>query len=87
MTSTIGDLGLMDKGRRLQLQATLMDLHPWRKGLFDLWLKIDTEWRSDWKWDRVLPHIEPLKNRLVLDVGCVTVITVGECLGLGLNAL
>lgn len=68
---TIGDPGLMDKGRRLQLQATLMDLHPWRKGPFNLYgLNIDTEWRSDWKWDRVLPHIEPLKNRLILDVGC-----------------
>ena len=68
---TIGDPGLMDKGRRLQLQATLMDLHPWRKGPYELFgLSIDTEWRSDWKWDRVLPHIQPLKNRLVLDVGC-----------------
>ena len=67
----IGDPGLMDKGRRLQLQATLMGLHPWRKGPYNLFgLNIDTEWRSDWKWDRVLPHIEPLENRLVLDVGC-----------------
>lgn len=68
---TIGDPGLMDKGRRRQLQATLMDLHPWRKGPFNLFgLNIDTEWRSDWKWERVQPHIEPLDNRLVLDVGC-----------------
>ena len=68
---SIGDPGLMDKGRRLQLQATLMDLHPWRKGPFNLYgLNIDTEWRSDWKWDRVLPHIESLENRLVLDIGC-----------------
>ena len=33
---TIGDPGLMDKGRRLQLQATLMDLQPWLKGPFKL---------------------------------------------------
>ncbi len=67
----IGDLSLMDKGRRLALQATLMGLHPWRKGPFNLFgMPIDTEWRSDWKWDRVLPHLEPLDNRLVLDVGC-----------------
>ncbi|WP_205313786.1 DUF1698 domain-containing protein, partial [Rheinheimera maricola] len=31
---------------------------------------IDTEWRSDWKWQRVLPHISDLTERLVLDVGC-----------------
>ena len=44
--------------------------HPWRKGpywLFDV--HIDTEWRSDWKWERVLPHISSLQGRTVLDVG------------------
>ncbi len=67
----IGDPGLMDKGRRSQLQSTLMALHPWRKGPYDLFgLPLDTEWRSDWKWERLLPHISPLNNRLVLDVGC-----------------
>ena len=68
---SIGDRSLMDKGRRLQLQATLMALHPWRKGPYELFgLHLDTEWRSDWKWDRLLPHITTLKDRLVLDVGC-----------------
>ena len=68
---SIGDPGLMDKGRRKQLQATLMALHPWRKGPYELFgLHVDTEWRSDWKWERLLPHITPLKDRLVLDVGC-----------------
>jgi tRNA (mo5U34)-methyltransferase len=54
-----------------RLETALRCLMPWRKGpitLFDI--KIDTEWRSDWKWDRLLPHITPLKNRKVLDVGC-----------------
>ena len=67
----IGDISLMDKGRRLALQATLMGLHPWRKGPYNLFgLPLDTEWRSDWKWDRVLPHLSSLQNRLILDVGC-----------------
>jgi tRNA (mo5U34)-methyltransferase len=67
----IGDISLMDKGRRLALQATLMGLHPWRKGPYNLFgLQLDTEWRSDWKWNRVLPHISPLADRLILDVGC-----------------
>ncbi|MEC5210935.1 tRNA (mo5U34)-methyltransferase [Psychrobacter sp. PL15] len=30
---------------------------------------IDTEWRSDWKWQRVAPHLASLKGRRVLDVG------------------
>ncbi len=49
----------------------LKSLHPWRKGPFNLFgIHIDTEWRSDWKWDRLIPHISPLKNRTILDVGC-----------------
>ena len=53
------------------LKNKLMGLHPWRKGPFFLYgLNINTEWRSDWKWDRVLPHISSLEDRLVLDVGC-----------------
>lgn len=53
-----------------QFKELVKTFHPWRKGpywLFDMHL--DTEWRSDWKWDRVQPHIAPLKGRKVLDVG------------------
>lgn len=56
---------------RDSLRAALMELHPWRKGPYQLFgLDLDTEWRSDWKWQRLLPHIEDLAGRLVLDVGC-----------------
>lgn len=54
-----------------QCEQGLRGLMPWRKGPFQFFdTHIDTEWHSDWKWQRVLPHIAPLKNRLVLDVGC-----------------
>jgi tRNA (mo5U34)-methyltransferase len=54
-----------------QLEKALRALIPWRKGPYDLFgIHIDTEWRSDWKWNRVIPHITPLQGRLVLDVGC-----------------
>lgn len=54
-----------------RLRAALMALHPWRKGPFRLHdLHLDTEWRSDWKWDRLADAIDPLDGRLVLDVGC-----------------
>lgn len=56
---------------RQQLETALRQFHPWRKGPFDLYgVQIETEWRSDWKWDRLCDHIEPLNGRLVLDVGC-----------------
>jgi tRNA (mo5U34)-methyltransferase len=54
-----------------QIQALLESLHPWRKGPYEIeGVLIDTEWRSDWKWDRLAPHIHSLHGRRVLDVGC-----------------
>ncbi|MBU2885113.1 tRNA 5-methoxyuridine(34)/uridine 5-oxyacetic acid(34) synthase CmoB [Gilvimarinus agarilyticus] len=54
-----------------QLLHALQQLIPWRKGPYFLHgIHLDTEWRSDWKWDRIKDQIAPLKNRLVLDVGC-----------------
>ena len=54
-----------------QLESQLRTLHPWRKGPYELFgIHINTEWHSDWKWQRIQPHIAPLKNRSVLDVGC-----------------
>lgn len=54
-----------------QLHAALMALHPWRKGPYRVAeLLVDTEWRSDWKWARIQPHLADLADRLVLDVGC-----------------
>lgn len=56
---------------RARLRPSLLALHPWRKGPFRLFgIDIDSEWRSDWKWQRVLPHLDPLTDRAVLDVGC-----------------
>jgi tRNA (mo5U34)-methyltransferase len=54
-----------------QLQEALMGLHPWRKGPFAVaGIDIDTEWRSDFKWDRLKDKIQSLEGRRVLDVGC-----------------
>lgn len=61
------DLSLADRSR---LEQGLRGLQPWRKGPFELFgLTIDCEWRSDWKWQRISPHVD-LRGRKVLDVGC-----------------
>ena len=68
-----------------QTLALLKQLMPWRKGPFQIGsdviesaqnenkqsqpIVIDTEWHSDWKWDRVAAHLSPLQGRRVLDVG------------------
>jgi tRNA (mo5U34)-methyltransferase len=63
-------LDLTELGK-MELEHQLKALHPWRKGPYNLFgINIDTEWRSDWKWDRLKNHISPLSHRLVLDVGC-----------------
>ena len=54
-----------------RLREALLALAPWRKGPFRLAnVELDCEWRSDLKWARLAPHIEPLAGRSVLDVGC-----------------
>ncbi len=61
----------LPKGQREGMENLLRNLMPWRKGPFSLYdIEIETEWRSDWKWDRVLPHITSLAGRTILDVGC-----------------
>mgnify|MGYP003637328448 FL=1 len=68
---TIGDAAQCSEAERAELKQLLLSLQPWRKGPFSLFgLELDTEWRSDWKWDRLVKHIAPLENRKVLDVGC-----------------
>jgi tRNA (mo5U34)-methyltransferase len=60
-----------DKATQTRIRTTLESLIPWRKGPYRIHgIHIDTEWRSDWKWERVIPHLAPLNNRLILDVGC-----------------
>ncbi|QQZ30235.1 tRNA 5-methoxyuridine(34)/uridine 5-oxyacetic acid(34) synthase CmoB [Thiothrix subterranea] len=68
---TLGTAADIDLASRAQLSTCLQALIPWRKGPYHLFgIEVDTEWRSDWKWERVLPHLSPLSGRLVLDVGC-----------------
>ncbi|WP_201510224.1 tRNA 5-methoxyuridine(34)/uridine 5-oxyacetic acid(34) synthase CmoB [Psychrobacter alimentarius] len=69
---TIG--ATLSNSERRQSMALLKQLMPWRKGPFQIGndesgIKIDTEWHSDWKWQRVAPHLGRLEGRRVLDVG------------------
>ncbi len=66
----IGLPGDCDDTTRGQLDSCLRQLHPWRKGPFEVFgIPIDSEWRSDMKWNRLVSAIQPLDGRLVLDVG------------------
>lgn len=81
---TIGSGEQLSSGQQEKLENLLRLFHPWRKGPFEVHgIHIDTEWRSDWKWDRVKDHISPLKNRTVLDVGCGSGYHMWRMLGAG----
>lgn len=65
------DFAELTPRQRAGIETLLKRLMPWRKGPYDLYgTYLDTEWHSDWKWERVLPHISPLKDKKILDVGC-----------------
>ena len=53
------------------LKTALKGLMPWRKGPYQFAdILVDSEWRSQLKWERVLPHLASLEKRRVLDIGC-----------------
>lgn len=57
--------------QRATYQAALDTFRPWKKGPFELFgTYIDSEWRSDLKWERILPHCQSLNGRKVADIGC-----------------
>jgi tRNA (mo5U34)-methyltransferase len=65
-----GDAPLIPQ-EQAKITNLLQTFKPWRKGPFYLHgIEIETEWRSDWKWQRLIPHIQPLAGKTVLDVGC-----------------
>lgn len=69
------DAGCIEIGKATELASSLepllRELNPWRKGPFNFFgTLVDSEWRSDWKWQRIQPHIASLRDRNVLDIGC-----------------
>jgi len=61
----------INKDENTLIQQLLKAIQPWRKGPFNFFgVHIDSEWRCDKKWQRVLSAVPTLKNKKILDVGC-----------------
>jgi tRNA (mo5U34)-methyltransferase len=61
----------LTEGDKKRVESILRQFMPWRKGPFEFFgVHIDTEWRSDWKWQRISPKLNDLSGQRVLDVGC-----------------
>jgi len=53
------------------LENELLKLCPWRKGPFNVFgLEIDSEWRSEKKWERIKNYLPSAKGLRIGDIGC-----------------
>ncbi|MGB3224494.1 MAG: tRNA 5-methoxyuridine(34)/uridine 5-oxyacetic acid(34) synthase CmoB [Desulforhopalus sp.] len=56
---------------RQQITEQLKAFMPWRKGPFSVFgVNIDAEWRSERKWQRLLPELPDLTDKVIADIGC-----------------
>ncbi len=63
--------GSISEAEREKIFAALETFKPWKKGPFSLFnIDIDSEWRSDLKWDRIISYVGSLKEQKICDVGC-----------------
>ncbi|MEK6198098.1 MAG: tRNA 5-methoxyuridine(34)/uridine 5-oxyacetic acid(34) synthase CmoB, partial [Desulfobacterales bacterium] len=68
---TIGRADELGESDASKVYKTMRDFMPWRKGPFEVFgNSIDAEWRSDRKWNRVLPELPDLRDKVVADIGC-----------------
>ena len=53
------------------LENEMLKLIPWRKGPFNIFgLEIDSEWRSEKKWERIKNYLPNSKGLRIGDIGC-----------------
>ena len=67
----IGGADELQESDASMVYETMRDFMPWRKGPFEIFgINIDAEWRSERKWNRVLPELPDLRGKIVADIGC-----------------
>lgn len=67
----IGDRAELTDSEFSEIENLCKELVPWRKGPFDLFgIDLDSEWRSDFKWDRLKKSLSSLRGKKILDIGC-----------------
>ena len=67
----IGEADDLNEEEHQQVYSVLRRFMPWRKGPFQVFgIDIDAEWRSNRKWDRLLPELPDLNGKIIADIGC-----------------
>lgn len=68
---TIGQADEVNTDEREDIKNSLKSFMPWRKGPFSVFgIDIDAEWRSERKWQRIIPELPDLSGKIVADIGC-----------------
>lgn len=61
----------LSSGEQQTVQQVLRGFMPWRKGPFSVFgIEVDAEWRSERKWNRIVPELPDLRNTIIADIGC-----------------
>ncbi len=67
----IGLADELDEARHAQLEGHLASFRPWRKGPFEIFgHRVEANWDSHKKWDRVLKFADSIENKRICDIGC-----------------
>lgn len=67
----IGQAAELSEADRQRVYGVMRQFMPWRKGPFRVFgIDIDAEWRSERKWNRVLPALPDLGGKVIADIGC-----------------
>jgi tRNA (mo5U34)-methyltransferase len=70
-TVIIGADNEVSDSERNVIEMDLRAFMPWRKGPFSIFgIDIDAEWRSERKWQRLLPVLPDLQGKCIADIGC-----------------
>jgi tRNA (mo5U34)-methyltransferase len=68
---TIGQPDEISPSEQKEIKDSLKSFMPWRKGPFSVFgIDIDAEWRSERKWQRIIPVLPDLKGKIIADIGC-----------------
>ncbi len=67
----IGSTDEVSQVTRQEITRHLKAFMPWRKGPFSIFgMDVDAEWRSERKWQRILPQLPDLQGKNIADIGC-----------------
>lgn len=67
----LGSDGEVSEPFKEKLQKCIEALIPWRTGPFQMFnQEIDSEWKSNMRWDRLKLFLPPLKDQIIADIGC-----------------